>query len=75
MKLYRTSDGPYVEEAGKYYRVGLTAWDALVTHEDLHGYLLSIVNTGESVEGFAPAKIEAPIGSQEVWGRRRHLLP
>jgi len=67
VKLYRTSNGPYVEEAGNYYRVPLLSWDALVTHEDLHGYLLSIVNKGTHAEDFSSAKIEAPIGSQEVW--------
>ena len=67
MKLYRTSKGPYVEESGNYYRVPLLSWDALVTHDDLHGYLLSIVNKGDPAEDFSSAKIEAPIGSQEVW--------
>ena len=67
MKLYRTSKGPYVEESGNYYRVPLLSWDALVTHDDLHGYLLSIVNKGDPAEDFSSAKIEAPIGRQEVW--------
>jgi 2-dehydro-3-deoxy-D-arabinonate dehydratase len=67
VKLYRTSNGPYLEEAGSYYRVPLPSWDALVTHDDLHGYLLSIVNSGEPAEDFTSAKIEAPIGCQEVW--------
>jgi 2-dehydro-3-deoxy-D-arabinonate dehydratase len=67
VKLYRTSKGPYVEESGNYYRVPLLSWDALVTHDDLHGYLLSIVNKGDPAEDFSSAKIEAPIGSQEVW--------
>ncbi len=67
MKLYRTSNGPYVEEAGSYYRLTLPSWDALVTHDDLHGYLLSVVNQGEPTEDFFSAKILAPIGSQEVW--------
>ena len=67
MKLYRTSNEPYVEEAGSYYRVPLPSWDALVTHDDLYGYLLSIVNKSDSAEDFESAKILAPIGSQEVW--------
>ncbi len=67
MKLYRTSNGPYMEQDGSYYRVPLSSWDALVTHDDLHGYLLSIVNKGEPAKDFPSAKIEAPIGSQEVW--------
>jgi 2-dehydro-3-deoxy-D-arabinonate dehydratase len=67
VKLYRTSTGPYVEESGNYYRVPLLSWDALVTHDDLLGYLLSIVNKGRPAEDFSSTRIEAPIGSQEVW--------
>ncbi len=67
MKLYRTSNGPYVEEAGSYFHLPEPSWDALVTHDDLHGYLLSIVNKGEPAKDFLMAKIEAPIGNQEVW--------
>jgi 2-dehydro-3-deoxy-D-arabinonate dehydratase len=59
--------GSFVEQDGIHYRVPLTSWDALVTHDDLHGYLLSIVNKGEPAKDFLPAKIEAPIGNQEVW--------
>jgi 2-dehydro-3-deoxy-D-arabinonate dehydratase len=67
VKLYRTGNGLYVEEAGSYYRVAAPSWDALVTHDNLHGYLLSIVSKGEPVADFSLAKIEAPIGNQEVW--------
>jgi 2-dehydro-3-deoxy-D-arabinonate dehydratase len=67
LKLYRTSNGPYVEEAGNYYRADLPSWDALVTHDDLRAYLLSIVNKGEPAQDFSSARIMAPIGSQEIW--------
>ena len=67
MKLYRTSLASFVEQDGIHYRVPLTSWDALVTHDDLHGYLLSVVSKGEPAEDFSSAKIEAPIGNQEVW--------
>jgi 2-dehydro-3-deoxy-D-arabinonate dehydratase len=67
VKLYRTSNGPYVEEAGTYFHLPEPSWDALVTHDDLHGYLLSIINKEEPAQDFPSAKIEAPIGSQEVW--------
>jgi 2-dehydro-3-deoxy-D-arabinonate dehydratase len=67
VKLYRTSNGPYVEEAGSYFHLPERSWDALVTQDDLHGYLLSIINKGEPAKDFLLAKIEAPIGSQEVW--------
>lgn len=67
MKLYRTRNGPYVEEEGKTYSVPETSWDALVTHEDLEGYLRAVIVNGTPAEDFSSARIEAPIGSQEVW--------
>jgi len=67
MKLYRNGNGPYVERDGSYYHVPLPSWDVIVTQDDLHGYPLSIINKSEAVAGFAPARIEAPIGNQEVW--------
>jgi 2-dehydro-3-deoxy-D-arabinonate dehydratase len=67
VKLYRTANGFYVEEAASYYRVPSTSWDALVTHDDLHAHLLSIVKGSEPAQDFASAKIGAPIGGQEVW--------
>jgi 2-dehydro-3-deoxy-D-arabinonate dehydratase len=56
-----------VEHAGGYYRVPELCWDALVIRDDLHGYLLSIVNEGGAVQDFSSARILAPIGNQEVW--------
>jgi 2-dehydro-3-deoxy-D-arabinonate dehydratase len=67
VKLYRTGSGNFVEHEGSSYRVPEPSWDALITHDDLHEYLLSIVNSGGSAGGFAAAQIEAPIGAQEVW--------
>lgn len=67
MKLYRTSNGHYVEQDGKYYSVPETSWDALVTHADLGGYLRSVVSQGKPASDFASAQILAPIVSQEVW--------
>ena len=67
MKFYRTSNGHYVEQDGKYYSVPETSWDALVTHADLGGYLHSVVSQGKPASDFASAQILAPIVSQEVW--------
>ena len=67
MKLYRTGNGPYLEHDGSYYRVPEHSWDALVTHDDLHGYLLSILRHSQSVAEPLPAQLLAPIGNQEVW--------
>jgi 2-dehydro-3-deoxy-D-arabinonate dehydratase len=67
VKLYRTSSGFYVEQDGISFRVATSSWDHLVTHDDLHGYLRAIVKNGKPAEDFSAARIEAPIGSQEVW--------
>ncbi len=67
MKLYRTANGIYVEHDGNYFPVPESNFDALVTHSDLHAYLKSIVDGAKPASDFASAKIEAPIGTQEVW--------
>jgi 2-dehydro-3-deoxy-D-arabinonate dehydratase len=67
VKLYRTGNGPYLEHDGRYYRVPEHSWDALVTHDDLHGYLQSIIRHSQAVADLSPAQIQAPIGNQEVW--------
>ena len=67
MKLYRTSGGIYVEDEGSYYLLPHSNWDALVTQDDLSGFLLSHIKRSEAAEDFSSAKILAPIGSQEVW--------
>ena len=67
MKLYRTSNGNYVEDGGSCYRAPESSWDSLVAHEDLQGYLRSLIGGGKPAADFASARLEAPIGSQEVW--------
>ena len=67
MKLYRTSNGHFAEHGGSYYLVPGDSWDALVTHENLHDFLDSIVKKVEPALTFDPALIKAPIENQEVW--------
>jgi 2-dehydro-3-deoxy-D-arabinonate dehydratase len=67
VKLYRTSKGIYVEEAGRYHGVPGIEWDGLVTQDDLAGYLLAVVEKGGAGVDALPGVIEAPIGNQEVW--------
>jgi len=67
LKLYRTSNGSFVEDGGRYFRIPEANWDALVTHSDLRGYLQSVVDGGMPAPDFAAQKLEAPIGNQEVW--------
>jgi 2-dehydro-3-deoxy-D-arabinonate dehydratase len=65
--LYRTKDGLFVEEGHKYYRLTEASLDALLAHEDLYGYLSSIVAQGSPSEEKELHLIEAPIEHQEVW--------
>ena len=67
MKLYKTSNGNYVEDGGKYFCVPESNWGALVGHENLGEYLRSVVDGGKPAADFASARLEAPIGNQEVW--------
>ncbi len=67
MKLFRTTQGIYVEHDGKYFRVPTATWDDLVAHDDLHGYLLSLTKQAEPASDFQVTEIAAPIGNQEVW--------
>jgi len=67
LKLYRTSLGPFVGEQGSYWRIPDRSWDEMIMHEDLHEYLLALVNGAEASGDFASAEILAPIENQEVW--------
>jgi 2-dehydro-3-deoxy-D-arabinonate dehydratase len=65
--LYRAANGNFVEQNGKQYRLDETSIDALVAHDDLYEYLLSVIAGGEVTEEFRGSRLEAPIGHQEVW--------
>src|SRR5581483_1906965 len=66
MKLYRTSQGIFVEENARYYRVDTDDWDALITRGDLFARLKAVVQ-GEALEKLGSVTILAPVVSQEVW--------
>jgi 2-dehydro-3-deoxy-D-arabinonate dehydratase len=74
VKLYRTAQTQgrianvsYMEHEGRYYRIPLESWNAIVNHEDLAGYLVSLVAGAKPAEKFDPQKIIAPVESQSVW--------
>jgi 2-dehydro-3-deoxy-D-arabinonate dehydratase len=67
VKLYKTTNGAYVEHHGSYYTVAEDSWDALVMQDNLHSYLQSVVDDGVAAADFSSAQILAPIGNQEVW--------
>lgn len=74
MKLYRTAQShgrianvSYVEHEGRYYRIPIERWDAIVNHPDLAGFLVSLVAGAKPAEKFDPRKVMAPVESQSVW--------
>ncbi|MGH9588745.1 MAG: fumarylacetoacetate hydrolase family protein [Terracidiphilus sp.] len=67
MKLFRTTQGIYVEQDGSYYAVPGVSWNDLLTHDDLHKYLDGIAAHGKPAAEVRAEDILAPVGSQEVW--------
>jgi 2-dehydro-3-deoxy-D-arabinonate dehydratase len=74
VKLYRTAQihgriahASFVEHEGRYYRIPIESWDALVNHPDLAGHLVSLVAGAEPAAKFDPGKVIAPVASQSVW--------
>lgn len=67
MKIYRAQQGNYVEDAGLFYPLEQTRWDALLAREDLREYLAGTIARGRAVEAIDERTLEAPIENQEVW--------
>jgi 2-dehydro-3-deoxy-D-arabinonate dehydratase len=67
VKIYRTTEGAVLEEAGKFYRLPDTDWDALLNRENLFTYLQEAAGGLTPVGDSAPSDALAPIGTQEVW--------
>jgi 2-dehydro-3-deoxy-D-arabinonate dehydratase len=57
----------FVEQDGSHYRIPEASFDSLVVRDDLEGYLSSLIAAEESTNTFQAARLEAPIGQQEVW--------
>lgn len=67
MNLYRTRHGFYLHHAECWFHLPDTDWDALIAHEDLHGYLTRVTTEITTIPGPPPDQFLAPIGTQEVW--------
>jgi 2-dehydro-3-deoxy-D-arabinonate dehydratase len=65
--LYRTADALFIERDGKAYRLDETSLDTLIAHDDLHRHLSAHIAKSSPTNDLAHAKLEAPIGNQEVW--------
>lgn len=66
MKLYRTTQGVYVEQNGNYYDVSVKSWDELISSADFHARVRAATG-GKAVTSFEASTVLAPVGSQEVW--------
>jgi 2-dehydro-3-deoxy-D-arabinonate dehydratase len=70
VKLYRTTQGAFVEEAGQFHELSpvasAEAWDKLICDVDLLNRATAAVNKN-SVAHVDPATVLAPVGGQEVW--------
>lgn len=67
MKLFRTTQGCFVEEERRYFAVDGTSWDQLLAMDDLEGHLRSVTSGAPSSNSFNAANVLAPIENQEVW--------
>jgi 2-dehydro-3-deoxy-D-arabinonate dehydratase len=65
MKLYRTDVGVALEHDGVFFGMP-DEWDALITRDDLAGYLREVPTRTPSSPALA-GRVLAPISRQEVW--------
>jgi 2-dehydro-3-deoxy-D-arabinonate dehydratase len=64
VKLYRTTEGVFVEEAGSFFAVDTSDWDALISSPGLHARVRASCN-GSAVA--PPRELLAPVKGQQVW--------
>jgi 2-dehydro-3-deoxy-D-arabinonate dehydratase len=68
VKLYKTENGPVLEERGDFYQLAETDWDVLINRDDHELVLTSMTRRATLLPGFSPeTDALAPIGNQEVW--------
>jgi 2-dehydro-3-deoxy-D-arabinonate dehydratase len=68
MKLYKTENGPVIEERGDFFQLADTDWDVLINRNDHELVLTSMTRRSKQLPDFSPdTDALAPIGSQEVW--------
>jgi 2-dehydro-3-deoxy-D-arabinonate dehydratase len=65
MLLFRTDEGPVVQDNGRHYLISDITWDALLARDDLRAILRDRLPTAKVVQ--PPQRILAPAVSQEVW--------
>jgi 2-dehydro-3-deoxy-D-arabinonate dehydratase len=66
MKLYRTTNGIFVEQQDRFYRVPAADWDELIRSAELHNRVQAAASATPAAD-FEAGNVLAPIVSQEVW--------
>ncbi len=66
MKLYRTTNGIFVETNGGFFAVDAPDWTELICGSHCHSVVRECMH-GEPVSQLDPAKILSPVVDQEVW--------
>lgn len=64
MLLYRTPQGPVVEQEGSYTLLA-DDWTELLNRDDLPAYLATAAPSGQPTE--KPAVLLSPVSTQEIW--------
>jgi 2-dehydro-3-deoxy-D-arabinonate dehydratase len=67
IRLYRTTDGPLAERAGRYYAVPEASWDALFNDPGLRQRLARLAEAAPDGEPPGTNILLPPIENQEVW--------
>jgi 2-dehydro-3-deoxy-D-arabinonate dehydratase len=68
MKLYKTENGPVIEDHGLFYQLADADWDVMINRDDHELVLTSMTRRATRLVNFSPqTDAQAPIGSQEVW--------
>jgi 2-dehydro-3-deoxy-D-arabinonate dehydratase len=67
MKLYRTTQGFFIKEAGRFFAIESHSWDALIARDNLNDHLDGLIEKAVPASPPNPADLLPPIGTQEVW--------
>jgi 2-dehydro-3-deoxy-D-arabinonate dehydratase len=66
MKIYRTSQGAFVEQRGRYFPIEAIGWDELLCSDAFFDRANSAI-TGDGLHSLDGCRLLPPVQSQEVW--------
>jgi len=66
MKIYRTNQGAFVEQHGRYYPIEANGWDELMCSDAFFDRASNAI-TGDGLSSMDGSCFLPPVESQEVW--------